>query len=87
MRLLVLALALLLCLEGFVSLSHDHRDGKKHPECAVCIFKSQKQVENEADIELKGLSFVHFRGRACEPDFVSIKELPQSPSARGPPPV
>ena len=87
MRFLALTLALLLCLDGFVSLSHDHRDGKKHPECAVCIFKSQKQVENETDIELKGLSFVHFHRQVREPDFVSVKELPQSPSARGPPPV
>ncbi|RLJ69837.1 hypothetical protein BCF55_0094 [Hydrogenivirga caldilitoris] len=85
MKGLAVLIALLLSLEGFLFIKHEHRDGKKHPECAICIFKSQKQVESKVEIKPKGVVLGAFYIGPPELSSLYYKQTSSYTSIRGPP--
>ncbi|SNZ13705.1 hypothetical protein [Hydrogenobacter hydrogenophilus] len=84
-RVLLALLLLLLGLEGGTVLIHEHKDGKLHLDCSVCVLKSSQQIEENPKIEPKKLSFLSFHIETQNPQAKPISKAYTHKHPRAPP--
>lgn len=84
-RVLLALLLLLLGLEGGTVLTHEHKDGKFHIDCSVCVLKASQQLEENPKVEPKKLSFLSFHVETQNPKAKSISKPYTHKHPRAPP--
>lgn len=52
-KLLITLLLFLLGIQGEITLTHEHKDHKLHPDCHICILQISPQKKEEPKIEPK----------------------------------
>ncbi|MGC8853114.1 MAG: hypothetical protein ACP5P0_05870 [Hydrogenobacter sp.] len=86
MRGILIALLLfLLGLEGGAVNAHEHKDGKLHLDCSICVLKASQQVEENPKVEPKKLSFLSFHIETQNPQSKPISRTYTHRHPRAPP--
>ncbi|WP_164930817.1 hypothetical protein [Aquifex aeolicus] len=87
MRILVAILLLLFVIEGQVSLTHKHNDGKVHPNCHVCIVKYNPANYEKPEISPKRVNFPVFFIDSRKAFNFTVPVVIRYKDARAPPAV